>query len=156
MQGYYIPSITSIPGPFFCPYSPECVEEKFCELRLYGVLGSWLRGSAGGIMLVVEEDIPLGLKRKSPVVDLIKQRSPDESSNDRKSYGRVVPDHVYHLDPRIFCFLRPGAGRPSLHRRCRRRHERVVGRVLGAAPHHREHRHRRRAVARPQAAERNL
>jgi hypothetical protein len=22
-------------------YSPECVEEEFCELRLYGVLGSW-------------------------------------------------------------------------------------------------------------------
>jgi hypothetical protein len=22
-----------------CPYSPECVEEKFCELRNYGVLG---------------------------------------------------------------------------------------------------------------------
>ena len=28
-------------GPFSCPYSPECVEVEFCELRLYGVLGSW-------------------------------------------------------------------------------------------------------------------
>jgi hypothetical protein len=41
-------------------------------------------------MLVVEGDIPLSLKRKSPVVDLIEERSPDQSSNDRKSYGRVV------------------------------------------------------------------
>ena len=34
--------------------------------------------------------ILLSLKRKSPVVDLIKERSPDESSNDRKSFWRVV------------------------------------------------------------------
>jgi hypothetical protein len=27
-------------GPFSYPYSPECVEEKFCELRLLGILGS--------------------------------------------------------------------------------------------------------------------
>jgi hypothetical protein len=29
IQGYYIPSVTSIAGPFFCPYSPECVEKLF-------------------------------------------------------------------------------------------------------------------------------
>jgi hypothetical protein len=34
-------------------------EDEFCELRLYGVLESWLRDSAGGIMLVVEGEIPL-------------------------------------------------------------------------------------------------
>jgi len=48
------------------------VEEEFGEVPLNGVLRSWLRGSAGGIMLVVEGDIPLSLKRKSPVVDLTK------------------------------------------------------------------------------------
>ena len=32
---------------------------KFCELRPNGVLGSWHRGSAGGIMLVVERGILL-------------------------------------------------------------------------------------------------
>jgi hypothetical protein len=37
----------------------ERVREYFCELLLYGVLGSWLRGSADGIMLVVEGDVPL-------------------------------------------------------------------------------------------------
>jgi hypothetical protein len=44
-------------------YSPECVEGLFFEvgLPLYGFLRSWLRGSAGGIMLVVEVDIPLSL-----------------------------------------------------------------------------------------------
>ena len=25
-----------------CPYSPECVEEEFSEVRLLGILGSWL------------------------------------------------------------------------------------------------------------------
>src|SRR5215218_8349548 len=48
--------------------------------------------------LVVEEDIPLSLKRKSPVVALLAKRSPDESSSsDRKGFRRVVPDHVRHL-----------------------------------------------------------
>ena len=28
------------PAPSACPYSPECVEGKFAELRLYEVLGS--------------------------------------------------------------------------------------------------------------------
>jgi hypothetical protein len=44
----------------------QSLEGVFCEVGLprYGVLRSWLRGSAGGIMLVVEGDIPLWLKRK--------------------------------------------------------------------------------------------
>jgi hypothetical protein len=28
------------PGPYFCLYSSECVEEEFCELRLLGILGT--------------------------------------------------------------------------------------------------------------------
>src|SRR5215218_676783 len=32
---------------------------EFCEVRPNGVLRSWLRASAGGIMLVVERAIPL-------------------------------------------------------------------------------------------------
>src|ERR671916_1638427 len=134
-----------------------CESPLFTEVRGRGILGRWLRGSTGGIMLVVKGDIPLSPKRRSPVTyDLIKERGPDESSNDRKSFWRIVPDHVYHRDPRIF-FLRPCAGRPSLHRRCcRRPHQSVLWSVLGAAPHHREHRHRRRAVPDPQAPERNL
>jgi hypothetical protein len=28
------------PGPLSCPYSPKCLEEEFCELRMYGILGS--------------------------------------------------------------------------------------------------------------------
>jgi Domain of unknown function (DUF4386) len=63
-------------------------------------------------MLVVEGDIPLSLQQKSPVVDLIEERSPDQSSNDRKSYRRIVPDHVHHRDPRSVCPLPPFAGRP--------------------------------------------
>ena len=41
------------------PYSAECVEEEFSEvgLPIYGFLGRWLRGSAGGIMLVMEREI---------------------------------------------------------------------------------------------------
>src|SRR5215203_7488523 len=65
------PYAETFPSPVdsSCPYSPKCVEGFFCELRVDGVLGSWLRGSAGGIMLVVEGDIPLSLKRYSPVVE---------------------------------------------------------------------------------------
>jgi hypothetical protein len=28
------------PGPYSCLYSPDCVEEECCELRVYGVLGN--------------------------------------------------------------------------------------------------------------------
>jgi hypothetical protein len=34
------PAGSSSLGSFSCPYSLECVEEEFCELRLHGVLGS--------------------------------------------------------------------------------------------------------------------
>src|SRR5215207_842428 len=49
----------SCPGLTYALYAPECVEGKFSEVRRHGVLGSWLRGSADGIMLVVEGDVPL-------------------------------------------------------------------------------------------------
>jgi hypothetical protein len=32
-------------GPASRPYSPYCLEEDFCELRLYGVLGSLLNNT---------------------------------------------------------------------------------------------------------------
>jgi hypothetical protein len=54
---------------------------RFTEFsEVGGVLRSWLRGSADGIMLVVEGEIPRWLKRESPVVDLIEERSPGELS----------------------------------------------------------------------------
>src|SRR5215208_4010090 len=28
-----------------CPYSPDCLEEEFCELRILGILGSPYAGS---------------------------------------------------------------------------------------------------------------
>jgi hypothetical protein len=41
-------------------------------------------------MLVMEGEIPLYLKRRSPVVDCVKELSPEEPSNDRKGRGRAV------------------------------------------------------------------
>src|SRR5215217_1987427 len=141
------------------------MRELFTEVRGIGILRSWTSALRSSRKLAARfgwwhhaccgGDIPRWLKWESPVVELIEERSPDQSSNDRKSYGRVVPDYVHHLDPRILCPLPPCAGRPPLHRRCRRRRQREVGRVLGADPHHRERRHRRRAVARPQAGKRD-
>jgi hypothetical protein len=56
-------------------------------------------------MLVVEGDIPLSLKRKSPVVDFIEERSPYQSSNDRKSYGRIVPvTYIISIPPFLFLY----------------------------------------------------
>src|SRR5918993_4659399 len=40
-------------------YSPTFGEGEFCELRVDGVLRSWLRGSSGSSMLVVEDLGPL-------------------------------------------------------------------------------------------------
>src|SRR3712207_5816836 len=42
---------TLCPGPSSCLYSPKCVEEEFCELRLEGFLGSSPHTWGGGIML---------------------------------------------------------------------------------------------------------
>src|SRR5215218_8420921 len=51
-------------------------------------------------------DIPRWLKWESPAVDLIKERSPVESSTDRKSYGRILHDYHYPLPDRTVCSLR--------------------------------------------------
>jgi hypothetical protein len=36
-----VPWVPGGSGPSSCPFSPECVEKEFLELRLDGVLGSW-------------------------------------------------------------------------------------------------------------------
>src|SRR5215211_6368074 len=36
-HGSFGPGRIAAPALLSCPYSPECVEGKFCELRLYGV-----------------------------------------------------------------------------------------------------------------------
>src|SRR5215212_3713057 len=41
-----------------CPYSPKCVEERFCELRHDGVLRSWPLTRLSGIMLPTVSDEP--------------------------------------------------------------------------------------------------
>src|SRR5215208_7406637 len=133
------------------------MRELFTEVRGSGILRSWTAALRSSEKLAPRfgwwhhaccgGDIPRWLKWESPVVDLIEERSPDQSSKDSKSYGRIVPGHVCHLDPRSVFPLPPCAGRSQLHRRGRRRHQRVLGRVLGTTPHHRQHLHRRRAVA---------
>src|SRR5215211_618663 len=47
-------------GPSLYPSSPECVEEKFCELRVDGVLRSSRQGWNGGIILVVARALARG------------------------------------------------------------------------------------------------
>ena len=50
-------------GPFSRPYSPECVEGKFCELPLYGVLRrSHSRFRQMASSLAVEQVSPLRLR----------------------------------------------------------------------------------------------
>jgi hypothetical protein len=45
------------------------------------------------------------LKRKSSVVDFIEERSPYQSSNDRKSYGRIVPvTYIISIPPFLFLY----------------------------------------------------
>ena len=46
-------------GYALMPCSRNCAQDEFCELRLCGLLGSSHRTSGGGIMLLVERDIPL-------------------------------------------------------------------------------------------------
>ena len=79
---------------------------RHAELPIYGVLRNWLRGSAGGIMLVMEGDLPLWLKRKSPVVDLIEERSPNQSSSsDRKSFWRLYLITFLTAIPAFFFYV---------------------------------------------------
>ena len=65
---------------------------------------------------------------------------------------RPVRDHLHHVHHRQVRVLPTAARQRRLHRRRRAGHPRAVGRVLRDDPDHREHRHRRRPVPRPQAA----
>jgi hypothetical protein len=81
--------------------------------------------------------------------------SPDAgAANARPHLRRVVRPDLHHRDRRA-APLRPGPQRRRLHPRRRRRHPRPLGRALRELPRHHQHRHRRRAVADRQAAERD-
>src|SRR5215208_2262295 len=51
--------VRRLAAPSSCTYSPECVEGEFCELRVDGVLRSSHQVLGGGIMPMVERDVPL-------------------------------------------------------------------------------------------------
>jgi len=72
----------------------------------------------------------------------------------RTHCGRVVRPDLHHRDRRTPP-LRPGPERRRLHPRRRRRHARALRGTLRDLPRHHQHRHRGRAVAHRQAAERN-
>jgi hypothetical protein len=61
LSGRAVPS-----GPSSCPYSPECVDGRFCELRLYGVLGSALRKDLLQLYLLSREPFTLSQGRYLP------------------------------------------------------------------------------------------
>src|SRR5918999_213377 len=48
-------------GPVLWAHSPKCLEEEFCELRLYEVLGSW----AGGRVRRIPTWCTLGTRRRT-------------------------------------------------------------------------------------------
>ena len=72
---------------------------------------------------------------------------------DRPRRGVAVRDHLRHVHRREVRLL-PAAVRGRLRRRRGQRHAGAVGGAVRDDPHHRQHRHCRRTLLRPQAAAR--
>jgi hypothetical protein len=55
--------------PRCCPYSPKCLEEVFCELRLYGVLGSCIAPALCRATFLCKEWVVLtSIVHKNPII----------------------------------------------------------------------------------------
>ena len=91
------------------------------------------------------------------VVDRINSKGSqvEPTEKDRVRRRIALHHHVRRLDPGSVRALHPGAGPHRLHRRCRRRQPHRLRSAPRDDPHRREHRHGRRAVPDPQAAERD-
>ena len=62
-------------GAYPSAYSPECVEDKFCELRLYGVLRSSRRGASGPTPTTSPTSYPASRRRRGGRGPALRPRS---------------------------------------------------------------------------------
>jgi hypothetical protein len=78
------------PGPFSCPYSPECVEGKFCEVRLTSISLKYQGGAVFGLqpalLLFIIFSIKVIEKMIKNVRDLLRQ----EYTTERRSGAKVA------------------------------------------------------------------